>query len=61
MKRGETMGHQMAFPEFWTIEEIAEYIVRTVDRGNPLDLDIVKEWNHYMTEGKKDANHDSMQ
>ena len=55
------MDHQMAFAEFWTKEEIAEYIVRTVDREHPLDLDIVKEWNHYMTEGKKDANHDSLQ
>lgn len=51
----------MAFAEFWTKEEIAEYIVRTVGIGKPLDLDIVKEWNHYMTEVQKDANHDSLQ
>lgn len=35
--------------KYWTLHEIAEYIKHQVDCGKPLDLEIVEEWNFYMT------------
>lgn len=53
-----------AHAKFWTIEEIAEYIQRTVNMRKPLDEEIIQEWNYYMTiivEREEDVHHNNMQ
>ena len=37
-----------AHARFWTIEEIAEYIINNVNRRKPLDTEIIEEWNYFM-------------